>query len=241
MDVLQDMIDVDSDAGPMAVLHTRPATGPSRRVGIFFDAPGIRDVTHTFCQKLAAEGYDVVVPDLYHRHQRLFHATTAMADADPTLRPRMGELMATLVDAEIQQDMADAMAGVGWDDSPVGCIGFCLGARAVHRAMTGRPATFVAGSMFHPSFLADDKDDSPHLSVGELTGGLHIGIGTADEIQSIAMHQRYFDGIASMPNVELTIFDGADHGFTWPGGANHHAEASTTCFAKTMALFDERL
>lgn len=226
----------------MAVLHTRPdGDGPWKRVGVFFDAPGIRDATEAFCARLAAEGYEIVVPDLYHREERLFNVTPARRDADPAVFDRMRALMGTLTDEGIQQDMDDAMSAVGWTEGPVGCIGFCLGARGVHRAMVRLPDRFVAGSMFHPSFLADDAPDSPHLSLDRLTGRLHIGIGTADQVQSIEMHQRYFDAIESMDNIELKIFDGADHGFTWPGYSTHHQEASDSCFAATVALFDARL
>lgn len=241
METRQEIIDADTAAGPMAVLHTRPASdGPRKQVGIFFDAPGIRDATEGFCTRLAAEGYEIVVPDLYHREARLFNVTPARRDADPSLVGRMRELMGTLTDDGIQQDLDDAIASVGWTEGPIGCIGFCLGARAVHRAMVRRPDRFVAGSMFHPSFLTNEPDP-PYLTVDGLTGGLHIGIGTADEVQSIEMHQRYFDAVESKANVEVKTFDGADHGFTWPGYPTYHQEASDTCFAETVALFGERL
>ena len=236
MDTEQRIIDVDTASGTMAVLRTRPADRSGKRVGIFFDAPGIRDATEAFCTKLAAEGYDVVVPDLYHRHDRLFHVTPERREADPSIVDRMRELMGTMTDDDIQDDMDDAVAAMGWSDVPIGVIGFCLGARAVHRAMTRRPDRFVVGSMFHPSFLTNEPNP-PHESVDRLVGGLHIGIGTADAVQSIAMHQPYFDAVASKPNVELTIFDGADHGFTWPEAPTYHQAASDTCFAKTVELF----
>lgn len=242
MDVRQEIIDASTAAGPMAVLHTRPtADGDWRRVGIFFDAPGIRDATEAFCAKLAAEGFEVVVPDLYHRNERLFHVTPARRDADPTIVERMRALMADLTDEGIQQDMDDATAAVGWTGGDrVGCIGSCLGARGVHRAMTRAPERFVAGSMFHPSFLTDEPDP-PHRSVDRLQGGLHIGIGTADQVQSIEMHRPYFDAVEPMENVEVEIFEGADHGFTWPGYPTYHQEASDACLAATVALFTVRL
>jgi carboxymethylenebutenolidase len=241
METRQEIIDADTSTGPMAVLHTRPVDdGPWKRVGIFFDAPGIRDATEAFCRRLAAEGFEVVVPDLYHREERLFHVTPAKRDADPSIVDRMREFMGTLTDDGIQQDMDDAAASVGWTDGPIGVIGFCLGARAVHRAMTRDPQRFVAGSMFHPSFLTDEPDP-PYLSVDRLTGRLHIGIGTADQVQSIEMHQRYFDAVENSGNVEVKIFDGADHGFTWPGYPSYHQEASDSCFAATLDLFGDEL
>ena len=70
---------------------------------------------------------------------------------------------------------------------------------------------------------------------------MYIGIGTADQVQSIEMHQRFFDAVASLPHVEVEIFDGADHGYTWPSHPNYHEVAATTSWAKTTALFAANL
>jgi carboxymethylenebutenolidase len=51
----------------------------------------------------------------------------------------------------------------------LGVIGFCVGARAVFRILMRLPDRFVAGAMWHPSFLADDQPDSPHLTANRLT------------------------------------------------------------------------
>jgi len=240
MDVVQELMDVETASGAMAVLRTRPAKGSARPVGIFFDAPGIRTATHEYCSKLAAEGYDIVVPDLYHRHARLFHVEPAAVANDDSLVPLMRELMGTLDDDEIQSDMADAMSAAGFGPA-VGCIGFCLGARAVHRAMTRHGDRFVAGAMWHPSFLVDDADDSPHLSVGDIGGPLYVGIGEDDKVQSIEMHQKWLDAAAGVGHIDVRTFDGADHGFSWPSAANYHDEAATTSFTQTTAIFARAL
>lgn len=239
MDLHEEIIDVDTASGPMAVVHKRPASGETKgRIGIFFDAPGIRDSTHDFAARLAGDGFEVVVPDLYHRHERLFHLVRS-GDATPTADhvARMRELMSTLDDAEIQQDMDDATAAVSWTDGPVGVWGFCLGARAVFRAMMRQPERFVAGAMSHPSFLVDDQPDSPHLTASGLTGSLSIGIGTEDKVQSVERNTPFFDAVAPLDGVDLQIFEGADHGFTWPAEPGYHAEAATTCYTSGTQLF----
>ena len=86
----------------------------------------------------------------------------------------------------------------------------------------------------------DDTDASPHLSVGEI-GELWVGIGTADQVQSIEMHQRYFDAAAGFDNITVRIFDGADHGYTWPISPSYHEEAATVGWAATTDLFERVL
>jgi carboxymethylenebutenolidase len=243
MDVEHEILDAPTPAGPMAVLRKRPAAeGDWPRVVMFHDGPGVRNATHEFSAKLAGEGYEVVVPDLYHRHGRMIGYEPAEREADPTLVDRMRELMGTLTDEGIQADMDATLATLEVpDDEPMLTIGFCLGARAVHRTMMRLPDRFLAGAMWHPSFLADDEPDSPHLTAASLTRPLYIGIGDADRMQPIEAHRRYFDAVEPLDHVELAVFPGADHAFTWPDWPNYDERAAEASFEKTTALFREAL
>lgn len=242
MDVLADLVDAPTADGPMAVLRKRPA-GAAPTVVIFHDGPGIRGATHTFAEKLTAEGYQVLVPDLYHRHGRMIGYEPAERAADPSLGKRMGELLASVRDDDVQADLDAALAacGVGDDAGPLGVIGFCMGARHVYRTLQRLPDRFAAGAMWHPSFLSDDRPDSPHLTAGSLAQPLFIGIGDADQVQSIAMHQRFFDAVAPLDHVTVDVFPGADHGYSWPDHPTYDANAATRSFAATTALFASTL
>ena len=55
------------------------------------------------------------------------------------------------------------------------------------------------------------------------------------------MHQRFLDATAEMPNVDVDIWAGADHGFTWPGYATYNKAASEGSWAKTIAMFERHL
>lgn len=242
--VTEEIIETTSDGEPMSVLVKQPAgDGPSGRwptIGLFFDAPAIRTDLHTYAAQLAAEGYRVVVPDLYHRHGQMIGFEPAAVAAEPELGARMYELLLSLTDDGIQNDMDAALeaAGVGADE-PIAVLGFCLGARAVFRAMMRMPERVVAGATSHPSFLADDEPDSPHLTAADLSVPFYMGIGDADQLQSIAMHQRFFDAVASLDHVELEVFAGADHGYTFPGASTYHQGAAQASWAKTTKLFSD--
>ena len=211
-------------------------------VVIFHDGPGIRNATHEFMRKLAGAGYIVITPDLYHRNGRMIGYEPAEVQADPSLRERMWAMLSKLTDDGIQHDFDCAIAAAGVPaDTKVGVLGFCLGARAVVRTMTRLPGRVAAGATWHPSFLADDEPDSPHLTANEIVNPLYLGIGEADEVQSIAMHQRFLDAVAPLDHIEVETFPGADHGFTWPGYATYDQAASDGCWDKTIALFERTL
>ena len=163
------------------------------------------------------------------------------AAADPSLRGNVKGWIAAMTDEQIQRDIDQALAATGVVHSSLGTIGFCLGARAVVQAMTRLPDQFVCGAGWHPSFLADNKADSPHRTPEQIVGDLYLGIGDADQVQSIAMHQRFLDATAEMPNVDVDIWAGADHGFTWPGYATYNKAASEGSWTKTIAMFERNL
>jgi len=234
MEVQEQTIDITTDDGDMAVVVTRPtepaAQGDWPTVLLFIDAPGLRQATRDYMGRMAAQGYQVVTPDLHHRHGRLLV---------PGSMDEVWGWIASMTDDQIQSDGADALASAGVsEDAPYVALGFCLGTRAVYRAIERNPERVLAGSCWHPSFMADDKPDSPHLTAGQLTTPMYLGIGEEDEIQSIAMHQPFLDAVAPLENVEVATFAGADHGFTWPTGDNYHETAAETSWTKTLAMFE---
>jgi carboxymethylenebutenolidase len=209
---------------------------------MFHDGPGVRNATHEFAATLAGAGFDVIVPDLYHRHGRLIGYELHEREADPTLVDRLWELLGSLTDDGIQSDLDATLGPLKLSPGEtLGVIGFCVGARAAFRSMMRLPDRFAVGAMWHPSFLADDAADSPHLTAGTLAAPLFIGIGDADRMQPIAAHQRFFDAVAPLDHVTIEIFPGADHGYTWPGWPTYDEAAATMSFSRTVALFEQHL
>lgn len=241
--VLAEVLETESDGAAMAVLRKRPErSGPLPRVVMFHDGPGIRGATHDFAAKLAEAGYDVFVPDLYHRHGRLLGWELHEREADPTIIDRIWDLLRSLTDDGIQADLDATLDVMGADpDEPILTIGFCLGARAVFRTMMRFPDRFVAGAMWHPSYLVDDEPDSPHLAASGLSRPLFIGIGEADGMQPLECHLPFLDAVRPLPGVEVDTYPGADHGYTWPGWPNYDEAAATASFASTIRLFAQAL
>jgi carboxymethylenebutenolidase len=243
MGVRSEIVDASTPAGPMAILRKRPdAEGTWPHVVMFHDGPGVRSATHQFAAKLAAAGYDVAVPDLYHRHGRLVGFEPHEREADPTIVDRLWEMLRSLTDDGIQADLDAMLATLEIAPSEqLGAIGFCVGARAVFRTLMRLPERFAVGAMWHPSFLADDQPDSPHLTARRLTRPLFIGIGDADRMQPIERHRPFLDAVEPLAHVELQVFPGADHAFTWPDCPTYDESAASGCFDRTTSLFRQVL
>ena len=253
MDVVENTIDTSVDDGAdgddgageteMSVVVTEPVERPDDggdwpTVALLIDAPGLRPATRQFMARLADHGYRVVTPDLHHRHGRLLHFEPKDFAADPEARPTVMGWIASMTDEQIQRDLDAGLAAAGVaDDTPIATIGFCLGARAVVRSMQRLGERVVSGAGWHPSFLVDDEPDSPHLGVDRITAPLYLGIGEADEVQSIAMHQRFLDAVADLDHVDVVTYPGADHGYTWPGYPTYDEAAAEGSWTRTLAMF----
>jgi len=240
MDVTEEIIDAETADGTMAVLVKYPADGNHYpTIAVFMDAPGIRQSIHDFTRRLAAEGYRVVTPDLHHRHGRMIGYEAS--EVTPERKAKISEMLGSMTDEQIQSDLDDALALIDLNaDEKLGVLGFCLGARSMYRTLMRLPDRFVCGATWHPSMLHTDPDP-PYATAADLKQPVYIGIGTADQVQSIEMQQPFFDAVAHLDHVEVIQFEGADHGFTWPLSPNYHEEAATTSWTKTMALFTNNL
>ena len=231
-----------TDDGEMVVVINEPTSSPDGggdwpTVLWFIDAPGIRPAVREAMGLLASNGYKVVTPDLHHRQGRLLYKEPADM-ADPNAGVTVRGWIKAMTDEQIQHDGACALDAAGTDEqTPYVVIGFCLGTRAAYLAIEQNPDRVLAGSCFHPSYMADDTDGSPHRSASHLTRPMYFGIGEADELQTIAMHQRFLDAVAPLPHVEVMIFPDVGHGFTWPGYPNYNQTAADTSWSKTLALF----
>ena len=242
--VHESILETSSDGAPLSVLRKRPADGgPHPLVVIFMDRPGIRDALHVFSRRLAGCGYEVIVPDLYHRHGQMIGYDPDKAH-EPGAQDHLTMLMASLTDDGIQHDLDAALAAAAADRDAgtletAACIGFCLGARAVFRTMMRLPDQFVAGAMWHPSLLVDDADDSPHLTAGELRGSLYAGFGEVDHLMTVESMRPFIDAVSTLgDSAVIDILEGAGHAYTWPDAHSYNEAAARRAWSQTLALLE---
>ena len=248
LEVQESTLETVSDGEPLAVPRMRPASGgPYPLIVMFMDKPGIREALRAFGRRLAGHGYDVILPDLYHRHGRMIGYGPAELAANAGAADQLMSLMMSLTDEGIQNDLDAALDAVATDRpsesmETAGCIGFCLGARAVFRTMMRLPKQFTAGAMWHPSFLVDGEPDSPHLSAANLAGSLYAGFGEADKMMSVASMTPFIEAVsASGDRVLIDILPGADHAYTWPDAPTYNESAAERAWSQSLALFGDVL
>jgi carboxymethylenebutenolidase len=242
-------IDVDvptADGAAGASLHVPEGPGPWPAVIMYPDAGGRRDVFRQMGERLAGEGYVVLVPDVYYRagDWHPFSMATAFSDRDE--RRRLGELAGSLTTARI---VADAVAFADFLDgrpevSPgsIGTTGYCLGGR-LSLVVAGHLGERIgAAASFHGGRLAvDDDADSPHHRAGAVRAVVYVA-GAAndasfDDEQAARLHEAY-----RAAGVEHKIETyAAAHGFAVPDNPTYDGAAAERHWNAMSELYGSAL
>lgn len=246
-----EQITIDTPDGPMGLFIARPGgAGPFGAAIMFMDVGGVGEALKQQARDLSAAANVVVaLPDLYHRwgsditFDLNFVFTPEGEDERKVMFGYLGRTTDDMfvADAEATLDFLDAQDYVG--SGPRGAVGYCLGGRAVVRALAAFPDRIKAGSAVHPSELVQDNDESPHLGIARFApdARLYFGYGSEDHMTPppvIAAVREQLDkaGIA----YEDDITEGAGHGFTMKSRPEiYDEEADRLHREKTTRLFVE--
>ena len=224
----------------------RSGAASSSRAGIilYMDAFGPRPALDQMAERLAGEGYAVLVPDLLYRNAPYgpFDAKTAFV-VEETKAALMALVHGTTQDMTIRDSGAflDALAAEGVS-GPVGVVGYCMGgARALNAAAT-HPDRIVAAASFHGGNLAGDAADSPHLKAASIKARVCVGTAGVDRSFPPEQSARLAEALR-VAEVDHAIENYAgmahgwcvsDHSVFNATGAERHWKRLTTLFAETL-------
>jgi carboxymethylenebutenolidase len=213
----------------------RPGAHPG--VLLYMDAFGLRPRLEEMADRIADEGYVVLVPNVLYRHGRAPLIDLGdLADPDArgrlfaVLRPWMAELTPELAmsDAEGYLDFLTGQSSSGHVSAgPVGVTGYCMGGALALRTAAHRPEQVAAVAAFHPARLATDAPDSPHLLVDRLRAEVYVASADHDPGMPPEQQTRLDDALTTARVRHLCEqYDGAAHGFTMSDTAAYD-EAAT--------------
>jgi carboxymethylenebutenolidase len=221
--------------------------GPWPAVIFFMDAPAIRPSLFQMCERLASNGYFVLLPDMFWRAgpYEPINLREAMKDEE-TRRAVFGKFMAS---TDPEKSTRDTGAFLDWlskqpmvKGAKVGCTGYCMGGGLALRAAGNFPDRIVAAAAFHGGRLATDAPDSPHLLAPKIKAKVYVA--GADEDAGFPPEQadRLREALTAA-GVENTveIYAGAKHGYAPPDMPVYNEEAAERHWREMLSLFAETL
>ena len=215
--------------------------GPWPAVIFYMDGLGIRQALFDMGERLAGNGYAVLLPNLYYRHGPALMSSDLMNDRD-----RMMMLVGSVTNEGTMRDTERFFAFLDTQDSVlgerVGCTGYCMGG-ALSLTAAGTYANRVAAAAsLHGARLATDAPDSPHLLAPKMKGEVYVGVSEIDPYLAPGETDR-LDVALKDADVSATveIYPGVHHGFTVPGIPIYDREASERHWDRLLGLYKRNL
>ena len=209
------------------------STGPVPGILLLQEAFGVNHHIRSVADRLAAAGYAVVAPELFHRTAA---PGLEIAYNDfPSAAPHFQGITVEGLTADVQAAHRWLQAQALVMGDKIGSIGFCLGGRVSFLANAVLP--LAAGVSYYGGGTHLLKDRAPELHAPHLFfwGGLDAHIKPehiAEVTEAVAA--------AGKPFIN-TVISYADHGFHCDERPSYHPQAATEAWALTLAFFQEKL
>lgn len=211
---------------------------------LYMDAFGPRPALYGMAERIAAEGYAVLVPDLYYRLGAYgpFEAATAFKH-DETARLLRGMIGATS-QAMTEADTAFFIAALqeAGAKGPIGVVGYCMGGARALTAAAAYPERIAAAASFHGGNLASEAADSPHLRADQIKARVYVGTAGIDGSFPPEQSTRFVEAFRRA-EVDFTLenYVGAAHGWCVPDHSVYNEKASERHWQRLLTLFAETL
>jgi carboxymethylenebutenolidase len=208
----------------------------------FMDGLGIRPALLDMCERLAGEGFAVLLPDLFHRAGPYEPLDPKQVFASGDIRTALGHLFASTDHRRVAEDTAAFLAHL--DARPdvagraVGVTGYCMGGGFALTAAGTHPERIAAAASFHGGRLATDDPDSPHRLAPKMRAQVYVAGADRDDSYPPEMAARLEEALteAGVPH-RCEIYAGALHGFTMADFPVYDEPAAERHWEELVALF----
>jgi carboxymethylenebutenolidase len=246
MPVIKNDCEIRAAAGTTDAALCRPE-GEGQWPGVLYltDVGGIRPTTREQIRLLAAEGYVVLMPNLFYRTARppVFEVKPGDREA---MRKRMTELTAPLTPDELDRDLsiyvdvltADPFCAPGG----IGVVGYCFSGGVAVRTAALHSGRVRAVASFHGGRLYSDSPASPHLLLPRVKAQLYFAHAVEDGSmpkEAIENFNRALAGWGGKYTSE--VYDGAFHSWTMPDSPVYNQPQAERAFGELLKLFRENL
>jgi carboxymethylenebutenolidase len=231
---------VDLGAGRRGYLSLPQGPGPHPAVLVYQEAFGVNGYVQGEADRLAANGYVALAPDL-------FDGETFGYDEWQKLAPKFG----SLTDAKLLEYVGASLAFLDAHESVrhdgYGAVGFCMGGRLTFLSALEHPAKFVAIASFYGGGIGPDEPSFGRPILidrgGEIEASVLLFYGAADDSIKPKEHGRIAETLsAAKVEFGLFVYPGAGHGFASVDRApSYEPVAAEKAWAEALALFARTL
>jgi carboxymethylenebutenolidase len=230
---------------PAYVYHP-DGNGPWPGVLVFMDGLGIRPAMLEVGERLASDGYFVLLPDLYYRSGPYEPMDAKTVFTDPEQRKvLMEKFMAPATPANVMSDTKYFLDYLATQrdvkKGGIGTTGYCMGGLMSLTAAGTYPDRIVAAASYHGGRLATDAPDSPHRLAPKMKARVYIAGAIDDQSFPDDMKARLEQALTDA-HVEHTIETyPAKHGWVLRDTPVYDAAAAERHWQTLLALYGATL
>jgi carboxymethylenebutenolidase len=235
MQIASTTIRLRTGDGEMKCHQASPrGAGKFPAVVVIMEAFGLNDHIKDVTERIAAEGYVAIAPDLYYRESPNVVGYDQLQGAI--------ELMQRLDDDKVMADLQRVInhlkAQTFVNDTRIGITGFCMGGRITFLAACTLSGDIHAAVAFYGGGIADDSATAPLNFAANLQAPILCVFGEQDPYIPLSQVQRIDHTLQALgKSSEVKVYAGAGHGFFCDDRAAYHAEAAHDAWEKTKAWF----
>jgi len=223
-----------------------PGDAPAPAVIFYMDGLGIRPELRAMAQRLASNGYFVLLPNLYYRAGEYPPIKVATMLTDESERNRMLALVQSVTNAGTVTDTTAFLDFLGTEPrvkgAKVGCVGYCMGGALALTAAGTFAQRMAAAASIHGANLATDRPDSPHLLAPKIRGKVYVGVAEIDPWLQPGETDRLRAALeAAGTDYTMEVYPGVQHGFAADGTPMYDRDAAERHWQRILALFRETL
>ncbi len=241
--VVQKDVDVPMASGVAdSALFYPEGRGKWPAVLVWTDILGLRPVFREMGQRLAAEGYVVLVPNPFYRNAKAPVVDGSFDFSKPEDRAKVMPMAAALTaDANI----SDAKSYVAFLDAQpqtdkkkkMGVQGYCMGGPLTFRTAATAPERIGAAATFHGGGLVTDKPDSPHLLIPKMKAEMLCAVADNDDKRDPAAKDKLKEAFAAAHlKATVEVYEGCNHGWTVRGSQVYNEAGAERAWAELTAL-----
>lgn len=239
-------VTIKTSDGTCEGFFSAPSTGKHPGILIWPDVAGLRSAFETMGERLAGEGYAVLVVNPYYRSAKLPILSTFSEWKTDEGKKKIAPMREALTPERIAKDGAAFVAFL--DDQPevavskkIGTVGYCMGGPFTFRTSAAAADRVGVIASFHGGGLVTDEPTSPHRLFPEMKAAALVGVAQNDDERDPKAKEtlrKAAEG-AGRP-LEIEVYP-AQHGWCVIDSPVYDEEQAERAWARMLATFSEHL
>ena len=245
--VVETDVAVKTPDGVCDAVLIHPAKGKHPGVLIWTDSGSLSPAFREIGQRLASEGYVVLIPNHLYRSSKApvfpksFDPPNNPADMEFYRRVTASHFAAGAVERDTQAFIAFLEEQRQTNrKKKLGVIGYCLGGGYVLKTAAAFPERVGAGVSFHGGGFFRNREDSPHQSIPKIKARLYLAVASDDDQREPEVKDKLKAAFAAAKvSAEIEVYPNTPHGWCVPDDSKPaaHKAAADRAWSKLLGLY----